>query len=126
MTNEERPKPTIVSSIDVPQTSNAERTVGIEKLIAEYSCGIESEPEWCIWASDGSGGGAPLFFIRPAPEAELVARRIERHFKAQGAEVGLEMTRWNSKQKGTPIYEQTAAAVPEETGMDDGPDVWHG
>lgn len=126
MENKERPKPSLVSLVsenELPKMSDAERTAKNQELIAEYECGVEAKPEWCIWVNDGGGGAAVLYFIRPAPEGEMVARRIAKYLQSQGTHADVEMTEWNPHQQGKPIYREPRPVMDD---LNDGPDVWHG
>lgn len=113
MQNEEKPNLTLAPSNDKDKvkTSVMERAFNNERLIAEYECGIEAKPEWCVFGNDGNGGATVLFWIRPSPESELVAHKIAKYLKSLGTLVGVEMTEWNRDIKDTPIYAQTAAQV---------------
>lgn len=115
MINQEKPKLTLVSESAVPDMSDIERSLSVEQLIAEYACGIEAKPEWCIWVNDGGGGATVLFWIKPAPESELVARRIAKHLKSQGVLAGVDMNEWNPDLRGKPIYAQNVPDEPEKT-----------
>lgn len=98
----------LVSDQDTPSISNAESAELIDGLIAEYRCGTESRPEWCIWGKNEKGEKAVLYWIRPSQESDLVARRIAKHMKSQEFDVGVEMTEWNPNLAGKPFYRQAA------------------
>lgn len=109
MSDEEDPGMEVISSGEYTEPSPEDVAREYTELIREYSCTHDAEPkpEWCVWANNGNGGAQVLFWIRPSAESEFVARKIARHLKSLGSDVGADMTEWNSELKGEAIYHDT-------------------
>lgn len=105
--------------------SAGEKNQELAQLIGDYSCGVGFFPEWCVYGQsvDGSHGAPPtrtgpaqpgradsqsrqgvLFWIRPAPESELRARRIAKLITELGGHATAEKTEWNDTLKGKAVY----------------------
>lgn len=97
----EKPKLTLVSDNPELVTTPPERAMEYDRLVYSHKCAEKDKPEWCVVGHDGMGGKGVLFWIRPSPDGEWVARRIAKYLKDQGGKASVEMTRWNPDHRDT-------------------------
>lgn len=78
-------------------------------LTREYACGIDVKPRWCVWGKNFDEGKGVLFWIKPSPEDEFVARRLSKLITELGGHAQAEKTEWNETSNSEPIYRNNTA-----------------